>query len=232
MLTISIYNLTLKEKKMAYILPGSSSNADLYAITDDTLSLNRPVITVVKQLLDAGIRIIQYREKNKSSNMMLEDCMKIKELTEEANACFIVNDHVDIALCCNADGIHLGQDDLPINNVRQLIGKEKIIGISTHSPQQAQRALETGADYIGVGPLYPTKTKKDVCEPVTISYLDWVVSHVTIPFVAIGGIKQHNIQEVIRHGARCCALVSEILSAPNIPLRIQELRQAILTAYT
>lgn len=217
---------------MAYILPGSSSDANLYAITDDALSLNRPVIEVVKQLLDAGIRIIQYREKNKSSNSMLKDCIAIKKLTEEANACFIVNDYVDIAVLCNADGVHLGQDDLPIDKVRELIGKEKIIGLSTHSPQQAQKAIEMGADYIGVGPLYPTKTKKDVCEPVTISYLDWVVSHIAIPFVAIGGIKQHNIQEVIQHGAKCCALVSEILSAPNIPLRIQELRQAILSAQT
>ena len=215
---------------MAYILPGSSLGADLYTITDDALSLNRSVIEVVKQLLDAGIRIIQYREKNKSSNSMLKDCIAIKKLTEEANACFIVNDHVDIAVLCNADGVHLGQDDLPIDKVRELIGKEKIIGLSTHSPQQAQKAIEMGADYIGVGPLYPTKTKKDVCEPVTISYLDWVVSHIAIPFVAIGGIKQHNIQEVIQHGAKCCALVSEILSAPNIPLRIQELRQAILSA--
>ncbi|KAA0205242.1 thiamine phosphate synthase [Lawsonia intracellularis] len=217
---------------MAYILPGSSLDADLYAITDDALSLNRSVIEVVKQLLDAGIRIIQYREKNKSSNSMLKDCITIKKLTEEANACFIVNDHVDIAVLCNADGVHLGQDDLPVDKVRELIGKEKIIGLSTHSPQQAQKAIEMGADYIGVGPLYPTKTKKDVCEPVTISYLDWVVSHIAIPFVAIGGIKQHNIQEVIQHGAKCCALVSEILSAPNIPLRIQELRQAILLAHT
>ena len=163
---------------------------------------------------------------------MLKDCITIKKLTEEANACFIVNDHVDIAVLCNADGVHLGQDDLPVDKVRELIGKEKIIGLSTHSPQQAQKAIEMGADYIGVGPLYPTKTKKDVCEPVTISYLDWVVSHIAIPFVAIGGIKQHNIQEVIQHGAKCCALVSEILSAPNIPLRIQELRQAILLAHT
>ena len=217
---------------MAYILPGSSLDADLYAITDDALSFNRSVIEVVKQLLDAGIRIIQYREKNKSSNSMLKDCITIKKLTEEANACFIVNDHVDIAVLCNADGVHLGQDDLPVDKVRELIGKEKIIGLSTHSPQQAQKAIEMGADYIGVGPLYPTKTKKDVCEPVTISYLDWVVSHIAIPFVAIGGIKQHNIQEVIQHGAKCCALVSEILSAPNIPLRIQELRQAILLAHT
>lgn len=217
---------------MAYILPGSSLDADLYAITDDELSLNRPVIEVVKQLLDAGIRIIQYREKNKSSNSMLKDCIMIKKLTEEANACFIVNDHVDIAVLCNADGVHIGQDDLPIDKVRELIGKEKIIGVSTHSPQQAQKAIEMGADYIGVGPLYPTKTKKNVCEPVTISYLDWVVSHIAIPFVAIGGIKQHNIQEVIQHGAKCCALVSEILSAPNIALRVQELRQAILSAHT
>lgn len=214
---------------MARLLPGIDPETALYAITDDRLSLGRPVVEVVKQLLQAGIRIIQYREKDKPSRHMLDECIQIQKITSDAKACFIVNDHVEIALLCNADGVHLGQDDLPINAVRQCIGPTKIIGCSTHNPQQAQEAIEAGADYLGVGPLYYTKTKKNVCEPVTLSYLNWIIDHTTIPFVAIGGIKRHNIQEVIHHGAKCCALVSEILSAPDIHKRVKELQNLITT---
>ncbi len=209
---------------MAHILPGSCPSANIYAITDERLSLGRPVTDIVQQLLDAGVSIIQYREKEKSSKIMLQDCINIKKLTEKAHACFIVNDHIDIALLCNADGVHIGQDDLPFDEVRKLIGPEKIIGLSTHNPEQAQQAVLLGADYIGVGPIYETKTKKDVCAPVTVTYLDWVVEHINIPFVAIGGIKLHNIKNIVQHGAKCCALVSEIVSAPNIATRISELR--------
>lgn len=92
-----------------------------------------------------------------------------------------------------------------------------IVGLSTHTPEQAKEALAAGADYIGVGPIYPTQTKKDVCAPVTLEYLDWVVANIDLPFVAIGGIKRHNIGEVMRHGARCCALVSELVGAPGHP---------------
>ena len=90
-----------------------------------------------------------------------------------------------------------------------------IIGLSTHTPDQARAAVASGADYIGVGPIYPTQTKKDVCAAVTLDYLDWVVANITLPFVAIGGIKRHNIADVIAHGARCCAIVSEFVSAPR-----------------
>ena len=102
-----------------------------------------------------------------------------------------------------------------------------IIGLSTHTPDQARAAVASGADYIGVGPIYPTQTKKDVCAAVTLDYLDWVVANITLPFVAIGGIKRHNIADVIAHGARCCAIVSEFVSAPDIPARVVSLRGAM-----
>ena len=133
----------------------------------------------------------------------------------------------DIALLCEADGVHVGQDDLPVPEVRRLVGPDMIIGLSTHSPEQARAAEAAGADYIGVGPIYPTQTKKDVCAPVTLDYLDWVVANSPLPFVAIGGIKRHNIADVVAHGARCCALVSELVGAPDIAARVAEVRAAM-----
>lgn len=213
---------------MPRILPGP--DAPIYALTDDKLSRGRSVIEVVNSMLLAGVKIIQYREKEKKSGLMLRECREIRRLTLEAGACFIVNDHVDIAMLCDADGVHVGQDDLPVPEVRGLVGPEKIIGLSTHSPEQARAAIGLGADYIGVGPIYATQTKKDVCAPVTLRYLDWVVANTALPFVAIGGIKLHNIADVVRHGASCCALVSEIVGAPDIPLRIREIRNAMTEA--
>ncbi len=96
----------------------------------------------------------------------------------------------------DADGVHVGQDDLPVGEVRRLLGKDKIVGLSTHSPKQAEDAVRAGADYIGVGPIFATKTKDDVCDSVGFSYLDWVVENISLPFVAIGGIKQHNIEQI------------------------------------
>ena len=212
---------------MPRLLPGTSPETDLYALTDDNLSLGRPVLEVAQALLDSGIKILQYREKDKKAGKMLEECLALRRMTRAAGACFIVNDHVDIAILCDADGVHVGQDDLPLPAVRRLVGPDMIVGLSTHTPEQAKEALAAGADYIGVGPIYPTQTKKDVCAPVTLEYLDWVVANIDLPFVAIGGIKRHNIGEVMRHGARCCALGSERVGAPDIPARVAEVRAAM-----
>jgi thiamine-phosphate pyrophosphorylase len=203
------------------------ADADIYGLTDSSLSLGRTAVQVVESLLRARVRIIQYREKDKYAGEMLEECRAIRELTRAADACFIVNDHVDIAMLCAADGVHIGQEDLAACDVRQLVGPDMIIGLSTHSPDQAEAAQRLPVDYIGVGPLFPTNTKKDVVAPVTLSYLDWVVANVKLPFVAIGGIKRHNIHEVIRRGAKCCALVSELVGAKDIVARVAEVREAM-----
>lgn len=200
---------------------------DIYAITDSTLSLGRPIAEVVPALLNAGVKIIQYREKKKKAEEMLRECECIRKLTHEAGAFFIVNDHVDIALLVKADGVHVGQEDLPVGRVRELVGEDCVIGLSTHSPEQAAAAVRDGADYIGVGPLYATRTKEDVCEAVGLEYLDYVAKNHTVPFVAIGGIKRHNVGDVVRHGARCCCLVSELVGAPDIAARVAEVRMAM-----
>lgn len=209
---------------MPAILPGQT---DIYALTDSRLSLGRPVLEVAGALLDAGVRLVQYREKRLPAGLMLEECRALRRMTREREACFIVNDHVDIAQLVDADGVHVGQDDLPVQEVRRLLGKGKIIGLSTHSPEQALAAVEAGADYIGVGPIFATKTKEDVVAPVGFEYLDWVVSHVSLPFVAIGGIKAANAAEVAAHGADCCALVSALVGASDIGLAVAEVRAAI-----
>lgn len=209
---------------MAKILPNMT---DLYALTDSRLSLGRSVEEVTRALLAAGVRIIQYREKKMKGGAMLEECRIMRRLTREAGACFIINDHIDLACLVDADGVHVGQDDVPVPEVRSLLGPDKIIGLSTHSPEQAAAAAAVGADYIGVGPIFATQTKEDVCAPVGFEYLDWAAANAGLPFVAIGGIKEHNIAEVVRHGARCCALVSEIVGAPDIEEKIRNLRRAV-----
>lgn len=140
---------------MPRLLPGTSPETDLYALTDDNLSLGRPVLEVAQALLDSGIKILQYREKDKKAGKMLEECLALRRMTRAAGACFIVNDHVDIAILCDADGVHVGQDDLPLPAVRRLVGPDMIVGLSTHTPEQAKEALAAGADYIGVGPHLP-----------------------------------------------------------------------------
>ncbi len=209
---------------MPVILPGQT---DLYALTDARLSLGRPLADVAQALLDAGVRILQYREKKLKAGQMLEECRLLRRLTREAGACFIVNDHIDIAMLVEADGVHIGQEDLPLSEVRRLVGPKMIIGLSTHTPEQARAAVAAGADYIGVGPIFATQTKEDVVAPVGFGYLDWVAANISLPFVAIGGIKAQNIGEVVRHGAQCCALVSELVGAPDIRERVAAVRRAM-----
>ncbi|MBR3880522.1 MAG: thiamine phosphate synthase [Mailhella sp.] len=209
---------------MPRILPGDT---DIYALTDSRLARGRSVEEQARALLGAGVKILQYREKHAKPAVMLEECRILRRLTLDAGACFIVNDHIDIAMLVEADGVHVGQDDIPVPEVRRLVGTDMIIGLSTHCPEQALAAVKAGADYIGVGPIFATQTKEDVCAPVGLSYLDWVAANCPLPFVAIGGIKEHNIGEVVRHGARCCALVSELVGADDIAVKVDAVRRAM-----
>lgn len=203
--------------------------AGLYGITAEKFSAGRNNIEVVRQMIGGGIKIIQYREKKaaKSSVEIFAECQAIREMTRAAGVTFIVNDHVDVAMLVGADGVHVGQDDLPVAEVRRLLGPDKIIGLSTHSPAQAEEAVRLGADYIGVGPIFATRTKDDVCAPVGFSYLEWVRDNISLPYVAIGGIKLHNIDEIVSRGARTICLVTEIVGAPDIVGRVHELQAAL-----
>jgi thiamine-phosphate pyrophosphorylase len=206
------------------------TDTDIYCITASQFSLGRSNQEVVKEMLEAGIKLIQYREKEFSMLKKYRECLTIRDLTAEYGACFIVNDDVHLALAVEANGVHVGQDDLPVEKVQQLVGDKMLIGLSTHSPAQADQAVKLGVDYIGVGPLFQTFTKKDVVPPVGLGYLDYVVKNHHIPFVAIGGIKQSNIAEVVKHGARCVALVTEIVGAGDIGARVRALRSEMSKA--
>lgn len=223
-LRFSVYTIEKKFPGIGTIIfPGG-----IYGILGERFSLGRTNVETAKQMVDAGIDILQYREKikYKSFKEMLKECEQIRKITSDANVPFIINDHVAIAIMVGADGVHQGQDDLPVKAVRRM-APHLMIGCSTHSPEQARQAVSDGADYIGVGPIYATQTKEDVCDAVGLEYLDYVVENHDIPFVAIGGIKRHNIREVIHHGAGTICLVTEIIGAPDIEKRIKEIKDII-----
>ncbi len=193
----------------------------LYGITAENFANGRSSIECVKEMIKGGIKIIQYREKYKSIKEKTKEAKEIARICKESGVVFIVNDHIDIALLVDADGVHIGQDDMDIKDVRRILGEKKIIGVSTHAPLEAKKAVEEGADYIGVGPIFKTTTKDR--EPVGLEYLEYVVKHIDIPFVAIGGIKEHNLNEIAKRGAKRVALVSEIVGAEDIVKKIDNL---------
>jgi len=138
---------------------------------------------------------------------------------------------VHLALAVEADGVHVGQDDLPVLKVRELVGEKMIVGLSTSTPQQADHAVESGVvDYLGAGPIYDTATKKEAGVPVGLEYLDYLVQHYRIPIVAIGGIKQSNVADVIKHGATCVVMISDIVGADNIGQKIKAIRETMSIA--
>ena len=199
---------------------------DIYALTDANLSLNRPTLEIVDAMLEAGIGIIQYREKHKSSGAMLEECLAIRERTQKASCFFIVNDHVDIAMLCKADGVHVGQDDLPVAAIRELMGPDIVIGVSASTQEEARKAIADGADYLGVGAVFSTNTKKDASF-AGLELLRTLIATSPIPVAAIGGINETTLPEVIQAGAQCVCMVSAITMANNIPEKVARLRTII-----
>ena len=199
----------------------------LYAITAENFSNGKDNITVVKEILDAGIKILQYRDKHKSKLEKLKQCETIRKLTLNYECLFIINDDIDIALAVQSDGIHLGQEDLPISKVREIVRHNIIIGVSTHSPKQAKSAVEYGADYIGVGPIYKTFTKENIVDPVGLEYLSFCMKNIAVPKVAIGGIKLSNLSEICKHKPENICMVTEITSAKDIKLIIKKAQEVI-----
>ncbi|MCI5131318.1 MAG: thiamine phosphate synthase [Candidatus Electrothrix sp. EH2] len=200
--------------------------AGIYGILGEKFSLGRSNVDVARQMVEAGVAVLQYREKlkDKSIKAIYEECLAIRQITRDAGVPFIINDYADIALMVEADGIHQGQDDIPIKALRK-IAPDMLLGCSTHSPEQAQQAIRDGADYIGVGPIFTTQTKEDVCAAVGLEYLDYVAQNHSIPFVAIGGIKRKNLAQVLERGAKTVCLVTEIIGAEDIEKRIKEIQE-------
>ena len=198
----------------------------LYAITN--LEGDDPqILTKIKESLRGGVDVIQLRSKKLSDQSLFQLGKKIKQLTDRMKKLFIVNDRIDLMLALNADGVHLGQDDLPVELTRKMIkDKSKFIGCSTHSPKQAQRAIREGADYIGFGPIFQTPTKPTY-EAIGLDGIKSVVRNAKVPVVCIGGIDQSNTKAVVKAGANRIAVVRAIFSSEHPYHAARELKRMI-----
>ena len=200
--------------------------SDLYVVITEAFCGGRPSEEVLDAVLDAGITLVQLREKDLDARAYIEKAILFRDRTLDAGALLIVNDRMDIALAIGADGVHLGQSDLPIEAARGL-SHELLIGASTHSLAQALGAQAAGADYVNIGPIFPTQTKELATGIVGPEMIDTIAPHLTIPFSCMGGIKLGNIDEVLRRGARHPAVVTAVTSAPDVRAAAEELRAAI-----
>jgi thiamine-phosphate pyrophosphorylase len=189
---------------------------ELYAITDQKSSLGRSDEEIARELISGGISCLQYRAKKVPAREQWETARRLRSLCRDAGVLFIVNDRCDLALDCGADGVHLGQDDMPIAAARRLAKGTFMIGRSTHSLAQAQEAWQQGADYIGFGPLYATDTKENNVPPVGLGPLEGLLSGLPIPVVVIGGIKMHHLAEIAAAGVEHIAVVTALTGAAEI----------------
>ncbi len=187
----------------------------LYLVTDSDILKNRDFYKCIEDALKGGVTTLQLREKNAGGKEFLEKAIKLRELTKKYNTLFIINDRVDVAMLCDADGVHVGQSDIPVDKVRTLIGKDKIIGVSAHSVEEAKNAKDGGADYIGVGAMFNTTTKSDA-SIVTIDTLKEIDQNVDIPKVLIGGMNLNNISLFKGVNIDGYAVVSAILNVDDI----------------
>ena len=165
-------------------------------------------VKIAEEACKGGARVIQYRDKSSSRRDMLEIADKLRKITKKFGSLFIVNDFIDIALISGADGVHMGQDDIPVQRAREMTPKGFIIGVSTHSLQQARKAEQGGADYIGIGPVFSTPTKKNY-KPIGLATVEKVLGSVNITVISIGGINLENIDRLIEIGVRNVAMVRE-----------------------
>jgi thiamine-phosphate pyrophosphorylase len=187
-----------------------TKNRALYLITDRTIS-GLSHVEMTRQAISTGIKIIQLREKLMSKREFYKEALSVRTLSVRHRMILIINDYVDIAMAVDADGVHLGQEDMPLEEARRIFGKNKIIGVSTHTLKQAIDAERRGADYIGFGPIFKTTTK-DAGHPKGINSLIEVKRHIKIPVVAIGGINLENVSDVLRVRVDAVAVASAILS--------------------
>ena len=194
----------------------------LYAVLDPEQLKRGSPATVLQALLQGGVSVVQLRVKNLPANSFLELARQAREQTRAHNCLLIVNDRVDIALAAQADGVHLGQEDLPLHAARKLMGA-KLIGISTHDLEQARAAEQGGADYIGFGPIFGTKTKETGYSARGVEMLQQARRAMTIPIVAIGGISEKNVTEVWQSGADAAALISDLLHAEDVAGKVKRI---------
>ena len=207
---------------MPYLKPFS-----LYVITDPSAQKGRDPLEVLTKALEGGADVVQLRDKHSSREDLVAIGKKLKPLCKKWGALFIVNDRVDVAEGVDADGVHLGQNDLLVETARSLLGKKKLLGISTHSLEQALRAQAQGADYIGVGPIFQTPTKPDY-PPVGTGLISQVKQSVRIPFVAIGGINLATLDTVLEAGADSVAVVRSVVGQEDVREAARRIKERLL----
>ena len=190
-----------------------------YFITDARLS-RAGNVRDVEQALAAGVRVVQHRDKEADLAAMIEEARRLRRLCQEA--LFLVNDRVEVALAVGADGVHLGQEDLHYREARRLLGEKKIIGITVNTPEQALEAARLGADYLGVSPIFATRTKPDAGEPAGLTLLREIRRRVRLPLIAIGGITLDNAPSVIEAGADGVCAISAVVTRPDVRGAIEE----------
>jgi thiamine-phosphate pyrophosphorylase len=201
---------------------------DFYLVTDSGLS-KRGTVYDVEQAIEAGCAVVQYREKEKSTRSMVEEAIQVRELCA-GRAVFLVNDRIDVALAADADGVHIGQDDMPFGTARRLLGPERIIGLTVHDISEAVEAEKLGADYVGLSPIFATNTKKDAGNACGVEMISGVRRHIRIPIVVIGGISKDNVAKTIRAGADAAVAISAVVCAHDVAAEVREFRKMIREA--
>lgn len=199
----------------------------LYAVTDRAWTKGRTLLEQIEDALEGGVTCIQLREKELDDAAFFDEAIKVKALCQKYKVPFIVNDSVEVAVKAGADGVHVGQGDLPLFEVRKMCGKNMLIGVSAQTVAQALEAEQNGADYLGVGAVFPTSTKKDA-DAVSLETLKEICSSVSIPVVAIGGISKANMAKLKGSGIAGVALVSAIFAAENIKAECCVLKKAAM----
>jgi len=209
-------------------------NWDLYLITEESLSDGRKSLEVVKEAAAAGVDVIQLREKNLSLREKFQLGKQIKNVCSRHNITFIVNDRIDLAQALGADGVHLGQSDLPLRSARRILGPDKIIGISAWLNQEITAAEDDGADYLGVGAIFRTKSKQLNSDKngIGLKRLDEIRKKTELPLIAIGGLNKENASEVIKSGADCISVITALTRAKSIEKETKIFKKVIKQAKT
>jgi thiamine-phosphate pyrophosphorylase len=188
-----------------------------YFITDEALS-RAGNVSDVEQAVAAGVRVVQYRDKHSHPDRVRQEALELRRLCR--GAFFLINDRVDVALAVDADGVHLGQDDLPYQAAREILGSKKIIGVTVHNVQEALEAEQLGADYLGVSPIFSTRTKADAGAPGGLELIREIRKRVSLPLIAIGGITLNNAREVVRAGADGLCAISAVVASLDVKAEI------------
>jgi thiamine-phosphate pyrophosphorylase len=204
----------------------SLETVQLYVIIDPKLSLYPDIEEVASLAIEGGAQMIQFRDKESSDAKFLDLAARIKKITQSKNVPLIINDRVNIVKSIDAEGVHLGQDDIPLKEAREILGQEKIIGISTSNLEEAMEAEKQGADYIGLGPVFETSSK-EIKNTIGTEMIKQVLSQAKIPVLPIGGINLNNIDQVIIAGSKRIAVISAVIAQNDIKKATQELLERL-----